>query len=319
MLSSRSIAAASLARALENSPDCVKLVDLDGRLLWMNPNGLCALEIDDLHALKGKQWAELWPEDLQDNIRASLALAEQNGLHFFSAACPTAKGKKRWWDVSVYPVLDDAGEPAGYLSISRDVTAREMDRLTNETLLAEMRHRLKNSYTLLGGLIATLARGNKDREEFAREIQTRITALSKAQASFANAGSEAALGVLIAGIVTQFSAEYVADIQFDIPADIVVDRRTAEAIGLIIGEFAVNSAKYGALKKGGLIRVSTRQEHGSLDLTWDETLHGEVLAHSRVDGQGLALIRRMVDIRGGSFELDWRPNGLRAQIDLGRS
>ena len=32
---------------LDGSPDCIKLIELDGTLGYMNPNGLCAMGIDD--------------------------------------------------------------------------------------------------------------------------------------------------------------------------------------------------------------------------------------------------------------------------------
>ena len=36
----------------ENSPDCVKVLELDGTLHSMNANGLCLMEIDDFSTVK---------------------------------------------------------------------------------------------------------------------------------------------------------------------------------------------------------------------------------------------------------------------------
>lgn len=37
-------------------PDCVKVLDLHGRLLYINTTGQCALEIDDFEQLRGGLW-----------------------------------------------------------------------------------------------------------------------------------------------------------------------------------------------------------------------------------------------------------------------
>ncbi|MFC7738071.1 PAS domain-containing protein [Roseomonas sp. GCM10028921] len=44
---------------LDNSPDCVKVTDLDGRLLFMSSPGLSAMEIDDFQPLRGQAWVGL--------------------------------------------------------------------------------------------------------------------------------------------------------------------------------------------------------------------------------------------------------------------
>lgn len=49
----RSLPMATLASVLDQSVDCVKILGLDGRLEYMNFNGQCAMEIDDLSAIIG--------------------------------------------------------------------------------------------------------------------------------------------------------------------------------------------------------------------------------------------------------------------------
>ena len=47
-------------RLVEGSPDCIKVLDLDGRLLSMNAGGMKALEICDLAPIIGSLWTEVW-------------------------------------------------------------------------------------------------------------------------------------------------------------------------------------------------------------------------------------------------------------------
>ncbi|TWI52420.1 PAS domain S-box-containing protein [Pseudomonas duriflava] len=110
----------------EGSPDCVKLLDLDGRLRVVNRNGQCALEIDDISTVLGGAWCSFWPEESQSEVEASLVAARAGRVTRFSAFCPTAKGAPKWWDVTVAPVRSETGEVEAILSISRDVTALQV-------------------------------------------------------------------------------------------------------------------------------------------------------------------------------------------------
>lgn len=149
---------ASLADALEQSTDCVKILSEDGRLEWMNPNGMCAMEIADFTAMQGREWRSFWPEDAQDLVERACAQARDGSTARFTAACPTALGTPRYWDVSVQAVRNTEGENAGFLSISRDITEAEQDRRALQATIDEMRHRLKNSYALFSSLAAGIAR-----------------------------------------------------------------------------------------------------------------------------------------------------------------
>lgn len=106
----------------ENSPDCVKILDIDGSLMAMNVNGQCVMEIDDFGAVCGAMWPSLWPEASRDHVHQALATARNGGIGHFEALCPTAKGTLKWWDVLVSPLLGADGALQGLLSISRDIT-----------------------------------------------------------------------------------------------------------------------------------------------------------------------------------------------------
>ncbi|MDB5758578.1 MAG: hybrid sensor histidine kinase/response regulator [Burkholderia sp.] len=106
----------------EGSPDCVKVLDSEGRLLAMNRNGQCAMEIDDFEAVRGKPWSALWPEESREAIELALKAARDGRTGRVSAYCPTAKGTPRWWDVTVNAMPGSEGADGYLLSISRDVT-----------------------------------------------------------------------------------------------------------------------------------------------------------------------------------------------------
>ncbi|HYA80825.1 MAG TPA: ATP-binding protein [Methylocystis sp.] len=107
---------------LENSPDCLGLLDAAGRFLMINETGRRLLEIENLAAARGKEWRFLWPESARPQADIAVATANGGGKGRFREWCPTAKGELRLWDVVVTPLPDGGGGIARFLTVSRDVT-----------------------------------------------------------------------------------------------------------------------------------------------------------------------------------------------------
>ncbi|MDB5721716.1 MAG: hypothetical protein JWP15_2334 [Alphaproteobacteria bacterium] len=306
----------TLAALLDQSVDCIKLIGPDGLVQYMNRNGLCAMEIDDFRMVEGRPWAELWPEEARPNIIEALARAASGSAARFSAFCPTAKGNPRWWDVSVSHVADEAGASIGYLSVSRDVTDAHTAREVAEIAAAEMRHRLKNSYAMIGGLLRALARGNAAHEFFVDDVSARLAALGVAQTLFvARDHAPCDLATLLPALLQPFSNPVCPVEVGAIPVH-DIDQGQADALALVIGELAVNSTKHGALTAGGSIRVEARVERDRLEIIWAERSDRPVAAHARSGGQGLRLIERILTARRGEMTVDWKADGLDATIQL---
>lgn len=310
-----SLSAATLAGVFNQSVDCVKLVGLDGRLQWMNGNGLCALEIDDFANVAGRDWQDLWPSGVRERIGESYAAAAAGEIVRFRAFCPTYLGTPRWWDVTVSAVNDPAGAHSGYLAISRDVTESEQSREALDIAAKELRHRLKNTYTMISSLMMGFARGNEHHTEFAGQMTDRLVALGRAQALFANSDAPCRLGELIDALVAPFSNGHCA-IEIEPLPDIQIDQGRADAIALVVGELAVNSSKHGAIQHGGSVRVSGTAGDGGFSILWHETSAGPVATHARDGGQGLTLMQRIMKARGGALVMDWRDDGVDVTLDF---
>lgn len=300
---------------LDQSLDCIKLISRDGAVSYMNRNGLCAMEIDDLRNVVGQQWADLWPQEAREMIEGALTRTATGPVRF-DAFCPTAKGSPRWWDVSVSRVDDGRGRWLGYLSVSRDVTDARQAKEVAVIAAAEMRHRLKNSYAMVSGLLSALARGRPEREEFVKEIRDRLSALGVAQTLFvARDHAPCDIHELLPALLEPFAHPDCPIEIKDVP-HVVIDQGQADALALVFGELAVNSSKHGALTSRGSITVEARVLSGELAICWSERSSREVEAHSRSEGQGLRLIQRILAARQGSLTIEWEPNGLDAIISL---
>ena len=149
-------------RIIESSTDCIKVLDLNGNLLFMSRGGQQLLEIDNIdHYLNG-YWVDFWLPDDRPRIREAIAAARAGGIGNFQAFCPSAKGAPRWWDVITTPICNVNGEPEQLLSVSRDITerkraeaeARESERRYRE-LHAELEHAAR--VATMGQLSASIA------------------------------------------------------------------------------------------------------------------------------------------------------------------
>ncbi|HYC04497.1 MAG TPA: PAS domain S-box protein, partial [Azospirillaceae bacterium] len=108
---------------LDSSPDCIKVLSLEGDVVYMNGRGLCVMEIDDFASVCGGAWSSFWPAAARPLVQAAMEKALAGGEGRFQAFCPTAKSTPKWWDVVVTGVPGPDGRPERLVAISRDITA----------------------------------------------------------------------------------------------------------------------------------------------------------------------------------------------------
>lgn len=125
---------------IESSPDCVKLMDKDGKLIFMNENGLCLMEIDDFDKFENREWYELWTPECQETVKQTIKMAQRGEIGRFEGFCPTAKGTAKWWDVIVSPVHDAEGNVERIISVSRDITESKLIEQEREENLVREKH-----------------------------------------------------------------------------------------------------------------------------------------------------------------------------------
>ncbi|MCY7422359.1 MAG: PAS domain S-box protein [Chitinophagaceae bacterium] len=110
---------------LESSPDCLKVLDREGRIQFMNFNGLCQMEMDDFSTFKDKNWWTVWGSQNEALVKASIEKALTGEIAHFTALCPTAKGTPKWWEVVVSPVGKPGETVQQIISVSRDITEKK--------------------------------------------------------------------------------------------------------------------------------------------------------------------------------------------------
>ncbi|MFC4427036.1 PAS domain S-box protein [Deinococcus navajonensis] len=110
--------------AWEQSPDCLKTLSLDGRLLAMNPGGLRVMEVPDFAVCAGASWAAFWENETRPLVEAAVAAACRGEAGHFEGFCRTFAGTPKWWNVTVRGVRNGQGRISHLLAASRDVTER---------------------------------------------------------------------------------------------------------------------------------------------------------------------------------------------------
>ncbi len=129
-----------LRAIIDNEPECVKLLDRDGKLLEMNPAGLRMIEADDLEQVRGVRVCSLLAPVGQcafDQLVAATFRGEHGSLVFEMQGL---KGTWRTLETHSVPMWDaDHREVRALLGVTRDIT--EQKRAENALLVSEARAR----------------------------------------------------------------------------------------------------------------------------------------------------------------------------------
>ncbi len=129
---------ALLSMIVQESADCIKVLDLDAKLLSMNVGGQQTMEIDDFSVCHNLLWPEFWQGEDRLQVEAALERARAGQRSTFEGQAATFKGTPRWWAVRVAPLLDEQGVVRQLLAVSRDVTTRKQAELALVALNADL-------------------------------------------------------------------------------------------------------------------------------------------------------------------------------------
>jgi two-component sensor histidine kinase len=127
--------AAFLQCLLASSGDCIKVLDLEGRLVFMSEGGRRVMEVDDFSRIAFSAWSSFWNDGGGEQAREALNAAQSGQSSRFTGLACTMKGDPRWWDVQVAPIFGADGQPERLLVISRDVTAQKAAALRQAALI----------------------------------------------------------------------------------------------------------------------------------------------------------------------------------------
>jgi two-component sensor histidine kinase len=290
-----------LRGVLAGCGDCIKILDLEGRLQFMSEGGKRVMEVEDFSVLKGCPWPDFWADQGNEHAHAAVQTARTGGTYRFRGAADTARGTAKYWDVQVSPIAGTDGKPAQLLSISRDITVewqaeikrKEMDKY-QAVLIEELQHRIKNTLAMVDAIANQTMRGNsvdKAREAFS----ARIIALSRAHEILTETSwDKAPVADVIEGALAVHRTGR-DRIRCSGP-HFALEAKQALALVLAVHELATNAAKYGSLSNDtGVVDVTWSADTGTnaFVFTWRESGGPLVVAPTR-RGFGSRLIEGLL-------------------------
>nr|WP_243248534.1 PAS domain-containing protein [Pseudomonas sp. S25] len=131
------------SRVLASSNDCIKVIDLDGKLTFMSEGGMRVMEISNFNDVQGCPWPDFWQDQGHIDAQAAIVAARTGVPGRFQGFANTYLGTPKWWDVQVTPMFDEAGTVEKILCISRDITATRAAEEDLRTLNATLEERVE--------------------------------------------------------------------------------------------------------------------------------------------------------------------------------
>lgn len=113
-----------LQSIFDNEPECVKVLDLNGRLLEMNPAGLAMIDADNLSEAAGQDVANLVVPEHRTAFRDLTRSVSEGKSGTLIFEIEGLKGTHRWLETHAVPLRDHAGSVEAILGITLDITER---------------------------------------------------------------------------------------------------------------------------------------------------------------------------------------------------
>jgi PAS domain S-box-containing protein len=215
-------------------------------------------------------------------------------------------------------VRDAANEPQEIVGLVIDITERKQHEERQQLLLNELNHRVKNTLSVVLGIVDQTLRNTRSPGAFAEALQGRLQALSKSHnlltdGVWQGAGLRDVLASELAAWVAPPGERIVLDGE-----NLMVGPKGVVTLGLVMHELVTNAVRHGALSvPDGRIDLSWRlDDDQDLHIVWRE--HGGPPAPppSR-KGFGMQLLERgLAREFVGGVRIDFAPEGFRCEMRL---
>jgi len=114
---------------IDTEPECVKMLDADGKLLMMNRAGLTMIEAESLEQVQGRCIYPLVAPEFRAGFVEGVAAVFRGEAQSYEFEAIGLKGRRVWLDTHATPFCDEQGEIVSLLAITRDITRRKRTEL----------------------------------------------------------------------------------------------------------------------------------------------------------------------------------------------
>ena len=229
----------------------------------------------------------------------------------------TEKGKEeRWIRTLGLPYRTPSGD-LKVVGPTMDISQERQTQDRLEMLVQEMSHRVKNLFAVIGSIVASAPKANKECEEFADSMLSRINALSQAYDLARKQGS--LTGVNWVELLNRVLAPHCSGQSLDIEGpDVFVSSEILTTLTLLCHELATNALKYGAFSApdGALSVTWNVHDDNMMDLTWKESRPGFQPEDNIKPGFGSKLVAIAVKQLNGEFQQSFSDDGIDVRLNF---
>lgn len=214
------------------------------------------------------------------------------------------------------------------LTSQRDELAAQAEALTEATrhkdvMLREINHRIKNLFSLTGGLISVSARSVNSVAELESDLRARLHALAVAHELTLPDPSTDSQGVTGTSVMSLLQALTAPHQQAEgsvieiTGVDVPLRGGGLTSLALLLYELITNAVKYGALSNPeGRLAIKLAVAGETLSLNWVE--QGAPCREGTGEREGFGSTLERAALRGvdGQLMKEWRPEGLSLQLEI---
>nr|WP_281351973.1 HWE histidine kinase domain-containing protein [Microvirga makkahensis] len=297
-------------------------IDTKGRFLRVNER-LCAISGYDRSELLAMSLEDItYPEDL--SVEAEMFRKQMSGeiaSYALEKRIIHKGGHPVWIGVSASRVDDLNGRPLYGIRVIRDISARKHAEASQELLINELNHRVKNTLATVQSIARQTLHNARTPAQAVEDLESRLLALSRAHDVLTRENWE---GARLSDIVEQAIAPYLnrGKGRFQVKGpETRLTPQQALALAMALQELAVNAAKYGSLSNDeGLVSIEWYHEEAAdglhLHLTWQESGGPPVEPPTR-RGFGTRLIERSLARElDAQMKIDFLPEGVVFTADI---
>jgi PAS domain S-box-containing protein len=224
---------------------------------------------------------------------------------------------RRWHDLHIEPLRNEAGTIVGLTCASVDVTERKEGEAHLRLLMRELTHRSKNLLAVIQAMARQTARYSGSIDGFLGQFGARLQGLAASHdLLIRESWHGASLRELIRSqLATYFDAEK-AQVTAEGP-EVALKPEAAQNLGLALHELAINSEQFGALSvPGGRVSVTWNADRPgeAVALDWREKFGPKVKPRRKRGFGSLVIERNLPRAIDAEVSMSFDPDGLGCHI-----
>ena len=285
----------------------------DGARRWVSGQWRAYTGLSEERSL-GLDWLEAVHPDDRAATLAGWEHAARRGEYAIDHRIREGRtGAWRWHQTRAIPVGDAGGNGGDWVGTSTDIDEVRRLQGRQQTLLAELQHRVRNSLGIIRSIVRRTAETSDSVDSMAAHLIGRIEAFARVQAAVTR---DPVGGVDLAGLIED---ELLAHATREGPRlhlkgpTVLLGARAAESMSLAIHELTTNAVKHGVLSgRQGWINVDWSITDDRFLFCWKEAGAEAALTEPAASGFGLELLLQSLPYDlGADTRVDFEPSGLR--------